>query len=158
MKHVLLQEMFMLAKLLCLLMFCLSSSAFAAETVTPEAIEGGKVVTAEEAKAYFDSGKALFVDVRNPLNYGRGHIPKAVAAPFGSAMASGVKKDEFLRKLPGDKSEPIIIYSHGRSGWKSYYAACEAIKAGYTGVMWLREGFRSWEENGFESVPGPETR
>lgn len=158
MKHVLPQEKSMLVKLLCLFIFCLSSCAFAAETVTPEAIEGGKVVTVEEAKAYFNSGKALFVDVRNPLNYGKGHIPKAVAAPFGNAKASGLEKNEFLRKLPRDRSGQIIIYSHGKSGWKSYYAACEAIKAGYTGVMWMRDGFSSWEENGFESVPGPETR
>lgn len=158
MKHVLSQEKSMLVKLLCLFIFCLSSFAIAAETATPEAIEGGRVVAVEEAKACFDTGKALFVDVRNPLNYGRGHIPKAVAAPFGSGMASGLEKGEFLRKLPGDKSGPIIIYSHGRSGWKSYNAAVEAIKAGYTGVMWMRDGFSSWEENGFESVPGPETR
>jgi len=157
MKHVLSREKSMLVKFLFLFMFCLSSPAFAAETATPEAIEGGSVVTVEEAKACFDSGKVLFVDVRNPLNYGKGHIPKAVAAPFG-ARAGTLEKEEFLRKLPRDRSERVIIYSHGRNGWKSYYAAIEAIKAGYIGVMWMREGFQSWEENGFESVSGPETR
>lgn len=53
---------------------------------------------------------------------------------------------------------PIIFYSHGKTVWKTYYAAGEAVKAGYTGVMRLKEGFRSWEENGFEAVSGPETR
>ncbi|MCC6503275.1 MAG: rhodanese-like domain-containing protein [Deltaproteobacteria bacterium] len=148
----------MLVKLICLFVLSLSLHAFAGEIKSPDVLEGGRVVTAEEAKAYFDSGKALFVDVRNPLNYGKGHIPTAIAAPFAGGNGDGLSRLDFLRKLPADKGARIIFYSHGETGWKSYNAASEAIKAGYANVMWMREGFTSWEKKNFEAVSGPESR
>ncbi len=148
----------MLVKLICLFVLSLSLNAFAGEIKSPEVLEGGRVVTSEEAKAYFDSGKALFVDVRNPLNYGKGHIPTAIAAPFAGKNGDGLSRLDFLRKLPTDKGAPIIFYSHGETGWKSYNAAIEAIKAGYANVMWMREGFNSWERKNLEAVSGPENR
>ena len=148
----------MLVKLICLFVLALSFPSFAGEMSAPEGLEGGRVVTVEEAKAYFSSGKALFVDVRNPLNYGKGHIPTAIAAPFAGSNGGGLSSHDFLRKLPNGKDAPIIFYSHGETGWKSYDAASEAIRAGYANVMWMREGFKSWEKKNFETVSGPEGR
>lgn len=149
----------MLVKLVCLFVLSLSFSSFAGEVSAPEVLDGGSIVTVEEAKTYFNSGKALFVDVRNPLNYGKGHIPKAIAAPFaGGSNGDGLSRHDFLRKLPNDKGALIIFYSHGETGWKSYNAAIEAIRAGYANVMWMREGFTSWEKKNFEAVSGPEGR
>jgi rhodanese-related sulfurtransferase len=132
----------MFARLLYFFVLVLAAPAFADESTVPKAIEGGRVVTVEEAKVWFDSGKALFVDVRNPLNYGRGHIPLAVAAPFDDKREDDGHKQAFLRELPGDRRAPIVIYSHGDTGWKSYHAAAVAIKAGYGKIMWMREGFK----------------
>jgi len=146
----------MLAMLFYFLVLVLASPSFAGEGPTPTALEGGRVITVEEAKAWFDSGKALFADVRNPLNYGRGHIPSAVAAPFDDKNEDGRKRQAFLGKLPGDKGAPIVFYSHGETGWKSYRAAAAAIKAGYGNVMWLREGFTAWELKRFAVTSGPE--
>jgi rhodanese-related sulfurtransferase len=118
--------------------------------------EGGRVITIEEAKAWFDSGKALFVDVRNPLNYGKGHIPSAIAAPFSKSGEDDELRREFLTKLPRDKGAPIVVYSHGNTGWKSYRAAGEAVKAGYSNIMWMREGFKVWTLKGFVVSSGQE--
>lgn len=148
----------MLVKLMCLFVFALSFPAFAGDLSAPEVLKGGHIVTVEEAKAYFDSGKALFVDVRNPLNYGKGHIPMAIAVPFAGKNGGGLSRLDFLRKLPRDKGAPIIFYSHGETGWKSFNAASEAIKGGYANVMWMREGFTSWEKKNFEAASGPESR
>jgi rhodanese-related sulfurtransferase len=148
----------MLVKLICLFVLSLSFTAFAGEIKSPDVLEGGKIVTVEEARAYFNSGKALFVDVRNPLNYGKGHIPTAIAAPFAGSNGGGLSRLDFLRKLPTDKGAPIIFYSHGETGWKSYNAASEAIRAGYANVMWMRDGFSSWERRNLEAVSGLEGR
>lgn len=40
-------------------------------------------VTAEEAKAAFDSGQAVIVDVRSPDAYTRTHISGAILVPLG---------------------------------------------------------------------------
>lgn len=141
---------------LCFFALFLTAPVFADEAAPPVTVEGARVITVEEAKAYFDSGKALFVDVRNPLNYGRGHIPSAIAAPFEKGGGDEGQKRVFLLKLPRDKGAPIVVYSHGNTGWKSYYAASEAIKAGYGNIMWMREGFKAWQLNDFSVSSGPE--
>lgn len=141
-----------------LLLFCalfLTGPAFAEEAPAPSVLEGGRVITVQEAKALFDKGKTLFIDVRNPLNFGRGHIPSASAAPFGST------EDEngrllFLKKLPRDKNAAIVFYSHGETGWKSYRAALVAIRNGYGNVMWMREGLKGWTSSGYAVAAGPE--
>jgi rhodanese-related sulfurtransferase len=142
----------MLARLLCFFVLVLSAPAFADEGAAPIVFEGGRVVTVEEAKAWFDSGNVLFVDVRNPINYGRGHIPSAVAVPYEYDQ----DKAAFLKELPAGKDAPIIIYSHGETGWKSYHASTAAVKAGYRNVMWMREGFDGWTSRRFAVFTGRE--
>lgn len=142
--------------LLCFFALFLTIPVFAEEAAPPMTVEGGRVITVNEAKAYFDSGKALFVDVRNPLNYGKGHISSAIAAPFEKNGGDEAQKHEFLKKLPRDKRAPIVVYSHGNTGWKSYYAAGEAIKEGYANIMWMREGFKAWTSKGFAVSSGQE--
>lgn len=146
----------MLARFLYFLVLVLAAPAFADEGALPTAVEGGRVITVDEAKAWFDTGKALFVDVRNPINYGRGHINSAIAAPFEKSEADEKQRRAFFTKLPRDKRAPIVVYSHGNTGWKSYHAANEAIKAGYLNIMWMREGFKAWEAKDFAVSSGPE--
>lgn len=100
---------------LCFFALFLTVPAFADEAAPPMTVEGGRVITIEEAKAWFDTGKALFVDVRNPLNYGKGHIPSAIAAPFSKSGEDEELRREFLTKLPRDKGAPIAVYSHGNT-------------------------------------------
>lgn len=146
----------MLARLVFLLAFLFPLQALAGQGLTPESIKGGTVLTVEEAKAWFDSGKALFVDVRNPINYGRGHIRKAHAAPYDDKKEGAGPRQAFLKNLPSDKGAPIVMYSHGETGWKSFHVARDAIKAGYRNVMWMREGFKGWEARGFAVSTGLE--
>lgn len=132
---------------------CLSVPAFAVEETkpeTPKTLEGGKVISAEEAKALLDKKEAKFFDMRSAINFGKGHIPGANALPYkeNSEYKAGFdgSKDVFdLAKLPADKSTTIVFYSDGPTGWKSYKAAVLAKKAGYKKVMWLREGTKGWE-------------
>lgn len=144
----------MLARLLFLFALAFPFHAQAGQGPAPESIKGGRVVTVEEAKAWFDSGKALFVDVRNPINYGRGHVPAAVAAPYEYPA----DREAFMGKLPREKSAPVVIYSHGPTGWKSYHASAAAVKSGYSNIMWMREGLEGWEEKGLDVHIGPEEK
>jgi len=134
----------------------LTAPSFAHEQAAPLRIEGGRVISVDEAKAIFDSGKALFIDVRNPLNFGRGHIPSAIAMPFDGKEAGQPEKSDFRKKLPVHKGASIVFYSHGPTGWKSYRAALEAIRAGYGNVMWMREGLEGWRSKGYPISVGPE--
>jgi rhodanese-related sulfurtransferase len=120
---------------------------------TPKTLEGVKVISAIEARALSDK-RASFFDMRSAINFGKGHIPGATAVPYKEVSEFKVgfdsSKDSFdIKKLPSDKNTIIIFYSDGPSGWKSYKAAFLARKAGYKNVMWLREGFKMWENQKF---------
>jgi len=135
---------------------CLSVQSFAAENKpdTPKSLEGGKIISAEEAKSLADKKAARFFDMRSAINFGKGHLPGATALPYKENSDYKAdfdsSKDVFdLGKLPADKNTSIVFYSDGPSGWKSYKAAVLAKKAGYRKVMWLREGTKGWEAKKF---------
>jgi 3-mercaptopyruvate sulfurtransferase SseA len=133
------------------LLFATAMPVTAAET--PTSLPGGKVVTADEAKAQV--GKARFFDMRKAINFGKGHVKGAAALPYDekSEKASSFdgSKDGFDKsKLPPDKNMPLVFYSDGPNGWKSYKAAVLAIRAGHKNVMWMRGGITEWSAKGLE--------
>ncbi len=143
------------------IMFCILASAvfftcaaMAAETETPLTLKNGKIISAEEAKKLFDQNAAVFVDVRKPLNYGKGHIKGAVLVEYKGKSENRENFDESndqfaVDKLPADKNAKIVIYGHGTTGWRAYKGAVYALKAGYKNVLWYRAGFEDWERRGF---------
>jgi rhodanese-related sulfurtransferase len=121
---------------------------------TPAAIAGGKVVTADEAKALLDGGKAVFLDTRSPINFGKGHVPGAKAVPYRErseyAADFDAAKDRFdLAQLPADKNAVLVFYSDRPTGWKSYKAAVLAIRAGYKSVHYFRGGWEEWNSRNY---------
>lgn len=134
----------------------LSGAAMAADEPppTPTNLEGGKVITADEGKKLVDAKSAVFIDTRNVVNFGKGHVPTAIAAAYKekSEKVAGfdASLDQFdMTKLPAQKSAQIVFYSDGPTGWKSYKAAVLAIKGGYKNVMYMRGGFAEWLAKGY---------
>ena len=132
-------------------LFLLYSAAHAGEIMTPENLNGCKIITIEEAKILIDKKQATFFDVRNAINYGKGHLPKALSLPFKGKVVKDVSHAPSLNnidlsKLPKDKSKNIVFYSHGPTGWKSYFAAAIALEAGHKNVLWMRDGYSGWAE------------
>lgn len=126
---------------------CAGTPAFAAET--PQVLAGGKVISIEEAKKLVDAKSASFVDTRAVLNYGKGHVPGAIAVAYREKSAKAENFDATqdqldLSKLPQDKNAQVVFYSDGPTGWKSYKASVLAIRAGYKNVMYMRGGFAEW--------------
>jgi 3-mercaptopyruvate sulfurtransferase SseA len=60
----------------------LNKPATMVATPTPGSVEQVTRVTLEDAKAAYDDGKAVFVDVRDSSSYVAGHIPGAVLMPI----------------------------------------------------------------------------
>jgi rhodanese-related sulfurtransferase len=117
---------------------------------TPVALSGGKVISVTEAHAMMVAGHAVFIDTRNPLNFGKGHVPGARLASYDEksdyAVGFNGALDKFeWERLPADKAAPIVFYSHGQNGWKSYKAAVLAIARGYRQVHYMREGWDGWQ-------------
>jgi rhodanese-related sulfurtransferase len=133
----------------CALALAPVASAVEEKPETPAQLKGGALVTARDAKALLDGGRARFFDMRSAVNYGKGHVPGAKALPYKEksdfSEAFDASADGFdLGALPADKGAAIVFYSDGPSGWKSYKAAVLAVRNGYRNVKWMREGFAGW--------------
>lgn len=130
----------------------LSVSAVAAEPPpTPTKVSGFEIISAEQANGMV--GKAQFFDMRSAVNFGKGHIKGAKAMPYDGKSQNAENFDSALdkfdvAKLPADKNTPVVFYSDGPTGWKSFKAATQASRAGYKNVKWMREGTAGWTKKG----------
>lgn len=134
-------------------MFVFSAAADENKPETPKSLIGVKVVSVEEVKVLLNDKTIKFFDMRSAINYGKGHLPGAVALPYKenskfSAVFDASKDSLDMSKFPSDKKTQILFYSDGPTGWKSYKAAVIAHKAGYKKIMWFREGTAAWEAKG----------
>lgn len=124
----------------------------AAAAVTPEKLDGVKVITAEQARDLQTKG-APMVDTRVAAEYAEKTVKGAVSVPYKekSAKEPGFdpKADSFdLGKLPGDKAAPLVVFCNAGECWKSYKAAVVARDAGYKQVYWFRGGMPEWSAKG----------
>lgn len=115
----------------------------------PATLFGAKVIAADDvAKA--QSAGATVIDARVASEYADGHIKGAVNVPYREKSQKSVSfdatQDEFnLAKLPADKAATVVIYCNGPECWKSFKASTAALKAGYTNILWYRDGFPNWK-------------
>lgn len=127
--------------------------AGASKPETPTAVPGVQVIDVTQGHALANAKAAVFVDTRNAMNFGKGHVPGAVSASYkekSEPVANfDASADAFeLAKLPADKNAKVVFYSDGPTGWKSFKAAVLASKAGYKNVLYMRDGYAQWEAKG----------
>ncbi|ODN69521.1 hypothetical protein A6302_03158 [Methylobrevis pamukkalensis] len=132
----------------------------------PATLAGARVVDTAGAKALFDAGRAVFIDVlpvppKPKLPPGtiyrqkpRFDIPGSVWLPdvgYGRLNASmdGWFRDSLARLTAGDRARDIVIYCLADC-WMSWNAARRAVAWGYTSVIWYPEGTDGWA---FEDLP-----
>lgn len=130
----------------------LSPAHAKARAPTPETLEGGTLVNAEEVKKLQEEG-AIVVDARVKLEYIEGHIKGAINVTYKEKSEKSVDfdytQDRFkISKLPSDKETKLIFYCNGVGCWKGYKAAQAAIREGYTNVYWYRLGIPEWRAKG----------
>ena len=112
---------------------------------SPESVTGAITTTFSQAKNLFDDG-AVFIDVRNPRYYAKGHIPRAYHLDFkhnyDKAKLSAIAK----------KSQPIVIYCSGIKCSRSYRASGKAVSWGFQTVHYFRGGVADWKKAGYPIV------
>lgn len=99
-------------------------------------------VSLGDAKAAFDLGQAMFLDVRSVPYYRRGHVPGAVNIPLAELPSR-------WEELSG--SEWIITYCASPYEEMSARAARLLLDAGFTYVTPLSGGWEAWREAGYPS-------
>ncbi len=114
-----------------------------ASAESPLVIDGAVTVSAEEAKALFDS-EVLFVDVRKDSDWDAGRIPGAVHLD----NKKGVFSEAALSAEIG-KDEKVVIYCNGPKCMRSSKGCTSAVAWGFTNVYYFRGGFPEWKAAGF---------
>ncbi|MBI5664909.1 MAG: rhodanese-like domain-containing protein [Nitrospirae bacterium] len=121
-------------------------------TDTPMSYQGITVVDADWVKT--NMGKVKVYDARKKGEYVEKHIPGAISAYYNDKSEKkldfDVAQDEWdIKKYPADKNASVVIYCNGPQCWKSFKTAIMLVKAGYTKVHWLRDGFQGWVDKGY---------
>ena len=98
---------------------------------------GGPWVNTAEATHLINREDALVVDVRDPGEYGAGHILGAKNVPL-SRLDDG--------ELAKRKERPVIVYCDG--GERAGKAISVLRKQGFTRVVNLSGGIKAWQQAG----------
>ncbi len=135
----------------------------------PLTLRGAKSLTNDEAADLWNQNGAIFIDVfpqapkpknlpagtfwRDPVhrsiegaywlpNVGYGALPADVGDYFTSRLE---------RLTKGNRAAPIVFFCL-KDCWMSWNAAKRALAAGYSHVMWFRDGTDGWQELGYPLV------
>jgi len=112
---------------------------------SPELVEGTVKTSAQQAKALYEQG-VVFIDVRNPRLYAKGHIPGAFHLDLKYNF------DESTLGAVAEKDQPIVIYCSGVKCSRSYRASEQAVSWGYTKVHYFRGGIVDWKKADYPVV------
>jgi rhodanese-related sulfurtransferase len=103
-------------------------------------VGGGPSVSALQATQLINREDALVVDVRDPGEFGTGHILGAKNVPLSRIDAAG---SEIAAKR---KEKPVIVYCD--NGSRSVKAASALRKQGFSRVVNLSGGLAAWQQAG----------
>ena len=102
-----------------------------------------KALSPEQAQELISSGECDVVDVREPREWSRGHLPGARLVPF-----------DRLRQSPKSTLTRDNVIFVCAAGVRSQAAAKVAEESGLSNVYNLSGGTRSWVNAGYQLVVG----
>ena len=102
-------------------------------------------ISLAEARALFDAGTAIFVDVRAGSEYAAGHIP-------GALTITSKELETRLEALP--EGTVIIAYGDAARPESGQRGAQIFMELGYPKTIALEGGFQAWRDAGHPVEPG----
>jgi rhodanese-related sulfurtransferase len=111
-----------------------------------KAIANVEAVSAQSVRAGLDSGEVdLVIDVREPDEWGAGHIPGAINVPRGMLeLRADPASPAADPTLSANKDARVVVYCLKAPGARSLLAAQTLGAMGYSNVAAMRGGFEEW--------------
>lgn len=108
-------------------------------------------ITIAQAREELDEGQAsLLLDVREPAEWEKGHIPGALLAPRGMLEWYADPTTPYAKAELTTKRDARIIVACASGGRSAL--ATETLKSmGYPNVAKMAGGFNEWSKQGFPS-------
>jgi rhodanese-related sulfurtransferase len=116
--------------------------------VVDDAKQRIRETTIDDVKARLDrQEKFVLIDVREESEYANDHLPGAIH------LGKGIIERDIEERVPG-LDTPLVLYCGG--GYRSALAADNLQKMGYTNVLSMDGGIRSWREKQYPLTRGQE--
>jgi len=90
------------------------------------------------ARDWLEKGEAVLLDIREPDEYAREHIPGARLTPLSTFDAADFSRDRHRRAV-----------FHCSSGARTCQAASRLLGTGFDEVFYLHDGLEGWKKSGF---------
>ena len=120
-----------------------------ANQIVAEARKTTPEIAVAQAREELDQGQAsLLLDVREPAEWEKGHIPGALLAPRGMLEWYADPTTPYAKAELTTKRDARIIVACA-SGGRSMLSAETLKKMGYTNVVNMAGGFNEWSKQGF---------
>jgi rhodanese-related sulfurtransferase len=107
-------------------------------------------ISARAVQEELDSGTLhMVVDVREPHEWERGHLPGAINVPRGMLeLRADPESPASDPALSANKDARVIVYCLKAPGARSVLAAQTLGSMGYSNVAAMRGGFEEWRAEG----------
>lgn len=92
-------------------------------------------IDVDKARDLLESGKAVFVDIRDPASYEAAHVPAALSLNDANIQ-------DFVKKT--EKTKPVVVYCY--HGHTSQGAAAYLMEQGFQEVYSVIGGFERWRQ------------
>jgi rhodanese-related sulfurtransferase len=120
-----------------------------AQMVAAARSQAREISPAEAAQANNDGQLGLIVDVREPREYGEGHVPDSINIPRGLLELNADPASPVTNPaLSSDLSARVLVYCTKGPGARSLLAAQTLASMGYEHVEVLAGGLVAWAEAG----------
>ena len=115
-----------------------------------EALASVEAVSAQDVREGLEGGQVdLVIDVREPKEWERGHLPGAINVPRGMLeLRADPESPVTDPALSADKDARVIVYCTKAPGARSAFAAQTLGTMGYSNVAVLRGGLEEWQAEG----------
>jgi len=125
-----------------------TSQPLSASQIVAEARKTAPEITVAQAKEELDQRQVgLLLDVREPSEWDKGHIPGAVLAPRGMLEWYADPTTPYAKpEITTNQDARIIVQC--ASGGRSMLAAETLRKMGYSNVVNMAGGFNEWAKQG----------
>ena len=126
-----------------------AEQAKSASQIVAEARQTVPELTVAQAKEELEQGHInLLLDVREPAEWEKGHIPGVLLAPRGMLEWYADPTTPYAKsELTTQRDARIIVAC--ASGGRSMLAAQTLKSMGYTNVVNMAGGFNEWSKQGF---------
>jgi rhodanese-related sulfurtransferase len=127
--------------------------SFGLKEMVQEARASVEEVSVQDAHEGMRDGTVhMLIDVREPFEWDKAHLPDAVNVPRGLLELRADPESPVTNpELSGDKDARVIVYCTKAPSARSMLAAQTLGRMGYSNVAALRGGLEEWQSAGLPS-------